>query len=103
MSMMENPTPKRRGLRYWGILSLFLLSWSFLFLNSVSVLRTSFNLPNLLLALALFYAGTALLTAYRDTRPARFPIFHEDPEIIGFRFKEVNFKSRDGVELSGWF
>jgi pimeloyl-ACP methyl ester carboxylesterase len=100
---MEIPTPKSRGLRYWGIFSLMLFTWSFLFLNSVSILRSSINLFNFLVVAALFYAGTALLTAYRDTRPARFPIFHEDPDILGIRIKEVSFKSRDGVELSGWY
>lgn len=96
-------TPKRRGLRYWAILLLLGGLWAVLFFQNYLAMRRGFNLWQALWALVLLYLGTALWQAYRDTSPARFPLFQTDPEIVGFAYEEVDFKSRDGLELSGWF
>ncbi|HNT24506.1 MAG TPA: alpha/beta fold hydrolase [Anaerolineales bacterium] len=96
-------TPKRRGLRYWVILLLLGGLWAVLFFQNYLAMRRGFNLWQALWALVLLYLGTALWQAYRDTSPARFPLTHTDPEVVGFSYEEIEFKSRDGLALAGWF
>ena len=96
-------TPKTRGLRYWVILLVLASLWGALFLQNYLAMRRQFNPLQVIWALILLYLGTAFWQAYRDTSPARFPLFHTDPDVVGFQYEDVDFKSRDGLELSGWY
>jgi pimeloyl-ACP methyl ester carboxylesterase len=61
--------------------------------------------PGYLLAIAiLVYTGTALNRARNVVSPPRFPILMQKPADLGLpAFEEVVFRSRDGIELSGWY
>lgn len=87
----------------YALLSLILLAIVFTMIYLLSNLMRGFA-PGYLIAVAiLIYSGTALNRARNVIAPPRFPILQENPENLGLpAFDEVTFKSRDGVELSGW-
>lgn len=89
--------------RYWFILALLAGIWLWLMSLSLQHIWHSLDLGWAVVAGLLLYFGTALLDAYRTTRPPRLPIFLETPEEVGFTYEEVHFLSRDGVQLEGWF
>ncbi len=96
-------SPKYRGVRYTLVWLIAAIAWITLFLESVFALRSSWDIPRLVWAGLLLYTGSAVYQGYRVTRPARFPIFHTDPDVLGFAYEDVDFHSRDGLQLSGWF
>ncbi|HUF38737.1 MAG TPA: alpha/beta fold hydrolase [Anaerolineales bacterium] len=92
-----------RNPRY-ALLSFVLLVILFSAIYLVTNLTRNFTPGYLAAALILFYTGTALNRARRVVAPPRFPILQENPENLALpAFEQATFKSRDGVELSGWY
>jgi pimeloyl-ACP methyl ester carboxylesterase len=96
-------TPKTRGIRYWLIYFLGLMLPLILIVRNYSALRESFSIWRTLWVAVLVFIILAVTQAYRGSAVPRMPVFENDPEILGFQFKEVEFPSRDGLRLSGWF
>jgi pimeloyl-ACP methyl ester carboxylesterase len=100
-------TQKKRGswrlVRNWTIWIISVCLLSVLFIQGVFVLLDGFNIWVLSGLALLLYIFMALLHARNNTNPKRFPIFYTDPKDLGFKYQDVTFASRDGLELSGWF
>ena len=56
----------------------------------------------ILIFIALFLIFFSLLTFYMSIRPIKI-ITNLRPSDLGLKYDEVNFKSADGIKLSGWF
>jgi pimeloyl-ACP methyl ester carboxylesterase len=95
--------PLWRGLRFWLVLlvTLGLLSW--IFLVGWGVLNTQHWFFKLIWTATLVYPATAILSAYRDVSPLRFPIYLTNDWEPALDVQEVEFSSRDGLLLSGWY
>ena len=96
-------TPKSRGIRYWLIYFMGIMLPLVLVVQNYLTLRQGFSIWRLIWIAALIYIFLAVTQAYRGSVAVRLPIFENDPEILGFKYKDVEFPSRDGLALSGWF
>jgi pimeloyl-ACP methyl ester carboxylesterase len=83
---------------------LALLIFVFTGIYYVLALLNAFSLASLLALALLVYLGTALSQARRMTAPPRFPLVRDSPAQLGLpAYEEVDFASRDGIDLSGWY
>ncbi len=86
------------------LLNLLLLIAVFSALYTITAIFYSFHLATLLILAGLAYLGTALNRARLNVSPPRFPLIRQEPEKLGLPpFEEIEFHSRDGIELSGWY
>ena len=96
-------TQTHKGLRYWFLWFLGItLPVMLLMLDYFALLR-SVTMWKVLWGILLIYIFFAISRAVRGTSPGRFPVFENDPERLGFSYLDVDFPSRDGLVLSGWF
>ena len=96
-------TQKFKGIRYWFLWFMgYVMPLMLLVLDYFSIARKP-TVWNILGGILLFYLFLALSRALRATSPGRFPVFENDPERLGFQYLDVDFPSRDGLMLSGWF
>jgi pimeloyl-ACP methyl ester carboxylesterase len=94
-------------IRYWTFWIVTISLLSILFIRGLFAIMDSLNAGqgvNLWAAIGLgvlLYVLMAVLQAKRSTSPLRFPLFTTMD--VGFKYQELTFSSRDGLELSGWF
>lgn len=100
----SSPNGSRRGWRYWlmALAILFIYAWGASFLVDQVLARTA-DLGWLVLLGFYFYLGMALWMGFSVTRPIRVPLFMTAAADVGFDYEEVQFQSRDGLSLSGWY
>jgi pimeloyl-ACP methyl ester carboxylesterase len=86
------------------LLSLILIIALFAGITLVSIFIRTTNPVVLVVLAVLAYLGTALNRARQAVNPPRFPLFRDDPGDYGLEyFEDVEFDSKDGVPLSGWY
>ena len=100
---MKKTEAKYRGIRYWFIWFMGIVAPLVLLLQAYYNMRIEFTIGFLIYAVILFLIFLAFAQAFRGTAPTRFPVFHSNPEILGFEFEEVEFTTQDGLKLEGWF
>jgi len=65
----------------------------------------SFSLKNIIIVailILIWIAGVSFYAFYISVRPRRF-ISSVNPSNFGLKYEEVNFKTKDGLILKGWF
>ncbi len=92
---------RRRGWRFyrdWLILALVWLTFGF-------GLGSAFKDPwHLLWMVPLAYFGTVVLKVHSLLHPkVQLAMFHLTPERVNLRYEKVEFPSRDGLTLFGWY
>ncbi len=94
---------KNRNFRI-ALLNILLLVIIFSSIYFITVLTRQSRSGYFVALAILIYTGTALNRARTVVSPPRFPIMRESPKDLGLPpFDEVEFKSRDGIELNGWY
>lgn len=94
---------KYKGIRYWLLWFLGITIPVLLLIVDYTSLLGGVTSGKILSGVLLLYLFLAFLRAVRGTSPRRFPVFENDPERLGFQFVDVDFPSRDGLMLSGWY
>ncbi len=89
-----------RFYRNWLIFTLMLVSF---FVVIVQASR-SFSPVYLVLALPAYFVGSSIFYAYRITHPrVRIALRQVTPGDAGLSYEKVEFPSRDGLTLFGWY
>jgi pimeloyl-ACP methyl ester carboxylesterase len=92
-----------KGLRYYFLWFMGVTIPMLLLILDYFSLQRGVTFGKVVWGIFLLYLFFALSRAVRGTSPARFPVFENDPQRLGFQYQEATFSSRDGLELSGWF
>ena len=96
-------TNKHKGIRYWFLWFMGITVPVMLLMLDYFALLRGITVWKVLWGILLLYLFFAVSRAVRGTSPGRFPVFESDPERLGFQYSDVDFPSRDGLLLSGWF
>ena len=94
---------KSKGIRYWLLWSLGITLPVMLMILTYASLLGGVTLGKVLWGILLLYLFLAFSRAIRGTSPRRFPVYENNPERLGFQYEDIDFPSRDGLLLSGWF
>lgn len=96
-------TIKNKGIRYWFLWFMGITVPVMLLILDYFALMRRVTVWKVIWGILLLYLFLAISRAVRGTSPGRFPVFENDPERLGFQYVDVDFPSRDGLLLSGWF
>ena len=94
---------KNKGLRFWLLWFLGITVPVMLLILDYAYLLSGVTVSKVVAGILLLYLFFAFSRAIRGTSPRRFPVYENDPEILGFQYLDLDFSSRDGLMLSGWF
>jgi pimeloyl-ACP methyl ester carboxylesterase len=94
---------KNKGVRYWFLWFMGITIPVMLLILDYLSLLGGVTVGKILWGILLLYLFLAFSRAVRGTSPRRFPVYENDPERLGFQYEEVDFPSRDGLTLSGWY
>ena len=94
---------KNKSLRYWLLWFLGITVPVMLLILDYASLLGGVTVGKVLWGILLLYLFLAFSRAIRGTSPRRFPVYENDPEHLGFQYEDIDFPSRDGLMLSGWY
>jgi dipeptidyl aminopeptidase/acylaminoacyl peptidase len=96
---------RRRSWRFYRNWLLYMLMWAFLLSIALSALRDPLPIYYYLLgAYPVYCVGASIFYAYRFTHPGgRFVMSRVTPANAGLEYETVEFASRDGLILFGWY
>jgi pimeloyl-ACP methyl ester carboxylesterase len=94
---------KNKGFRYWFLWFLGITIPVMLLILDYLSLLGRVTVGKILWGILLLYLFLAFSRAVRGTSPRRFPVYENDPERLGFQYVDIDFPSRDGLMLSGWY
>ncbi len=94
---------KYKGVRYWLLWFMGITVPVMLLILDYLYLLAGVTIGKVLWGILLLYLFLAFSRAVRGTSPRRFPVYENDPERLGFQYVDVDFPSRDGLTLSGWY
>jgi pimeloyl-ACP methyl ester carboxylesterase len=96
-------TQKYKGIRYYFLWFMGISLPMMLLILDYFMLLRRVTFWKVVWGVLLLYLFLAISRAIRGTGPMRLPVYENDPQRLGFQYEEVEFTSRDGLVLSGWF
>ena len=94
---------RRRSWRYYRNWLIFMLMWAVVLITAIWALRSSW-LVFLLWAIPAYVVGSTIYYAYYLTHPrVKLRMRNLTPGDAGLEYEQVQFPSRDGLSLFGWY
>jgi pimeloyl-ACP methyl ester carboxylesterase len=102
---MQSIRIRDRSWRFYRNWLVYMLLWAALLLVILGALRNPLPLYlYVLLAIPAYYLGSSIYYAYRLSHPGgRFLMRKVTPADAGMDYEKVEFQSRDGLTLFGWY
>ena len=102
---MSSVRLRERSWRFYRNWLIHFTMWAILLLIALGAARRPWPLyVYLLLAYPVYVVSASIFYAYRTTHPGgRFAMRRVTPEDAGMAYEKVEFLSRDGISLFGWY